>query len=242
LKVAVQEALSRRRWVRHITGAPTAPVLYEYTELWEWLESVQLQPLVSDRFVWRWTPDGYYSASSAYRFFFVGMSSLLGAKELWKASAPSKVKFFFWLALHGRIWTAERRMRHGLQDTADCALCSQEDETVDHLLLSCVYTRELWSRLLRRFGWERITPLPGASLSPWWMDARRQVPKELRRGFDSTVLLVSWRVWRERNSRVFDNVASTWAEAASKVLEDGDEWIAAGFSALSAFPEAEVAQ
>jgi hypothetical protein len=63
----------------------------------------------------------------------------------------------------------------------------------------------------------------GASLSPWWMDARRQVPKELRWGFDSAVLLVSWRVWRERNSRVFDNVASTSAEAASKVLEDGDE-------------------
>jgi hypothetical protein len=52
--------------------------------------------------------------SSAYRSFFIGMSSLLGAKELWKASALPKVKFFFWLALHGRIWTGERRMRHDL--------------------------------------------------------------------------------------------------------------------------------
>jgi hypothetical protein len=30
--------------------------------------------------------------------------------------ASPKVRFFFWLALHGRCWTANRRMRHGLQD------------------------------------------------------------------------------------------------------------------------------
>lgn len=46
-----------------------------------------------------------------------------------------KVKMFFWLALHKRIWTAERRWRHGLQDSATCILCDQQAETVSHLLL-----------------------------------------------------------------------------------------------------------
>jgi hypothetical protein len=41
------------------------------------------------------------------------LTSLLGAKELWRMKAPPKVKFF-WLALHHRLWTAERRKRHGL--------------------------------------------------------------------------------------------------------------------------------
>jgi hypothetical protein len=44
---------------------------------------------------------------------------------------------------------ADRRLRHGLQDLAECALYGQEDETVDHLLTSCVYVREPWFRLLR---------------------------------------------------------------------------------------------
>jgi hypothetical protein len=35
----------------------------------------------------------------------------------------------FWLALHCRLWTAERRKRHGLQDDDGCALCDQEPET-----------------------------------------------------------------------------------------------------------------
>jgi hypothetical protein len=67
--------------------------------------------------------DGEYTSSSAYRAFFNGRTSLTGAREVWRMSIPPKVKFFFWLALHGRLWTAERRMRHGLQPDADCALC-----------------------------------------------------------------------------------------------------------------------
>jgi hypothetical protein len=51
----VKDALFNRRWVRDITGARTAAVLLEYAHLWATLENVQLRPLESDRFVWRWT-------------------------------------------------------------------------------------------------------------------------------------------------------------------------------------------
>jgi hypothetical protein len=88
---------------------------------------------------------------------------------------------------------------------------------------------------LHSIGWERITLTPGAVLSAWWMDARCQVRKELRKGFELVVLLVSWLLWKECNSRVFDNVASTAAQAARKVLDEGDEEIAAGFTALLVF-------
>ena len=75
-------------------------MLCEYVMPWEKIEDIQLQPLQSDRFIWRWTESGQYSASSAYRSFFVGMSSLLGAKDIWRSTVPPKVKFFFWLAIH----------------------------------------------------------------------------------------------------------------------------------------------
>jgi hypothetical protein len=50
------------------------------------------------------------------------MTTLVGAKHVWRSTVPSKVKFFFWLALHGRPWTAEHRKRHGLQQEAVCVL------------------------------------------------------------------------------------------------------------------------
>ena len=104
----VKQALAHQSWVRDISGAPTAPVLCDYVLLWEKLERVHLQPMVSDRFVWKWTGDGNYSASLAYRSFFLGRTLLVGAEHLWHAHAPPKVKFFFWVALHGRLWTAAR--------------------------------------------------------------------------------------------------------------------------------------
>jgi hypothetical protein len=216
LKVSVKDALFQRRWVRHITGARTALVLYEYVSLWEKMESIELRPFVGDRFIWKWTTDGSYLASSAYRSFFLGMSSLLGAKDLWKASAPPKVKFFFVLTLHHRIWTADRRMRHGLQDSAACALCDQDDETVDHLLVGCAYARELWYRLLRPGGWDPLVPALGSSLAAWWMDSRSLLPANLRRSFDSVRLLVSWVLWKERRR-------CSAQQAMRALLEEADD-------------------
>jgi len=90
----VKQALAHQSWVRDISGAPTAPLLCDYVLLWEKLEHVHLQLMVSDRFVWKWTGDGYYSASLAYRSFFIGRTLLVGAEHLWHAHAPPKVKFF----------------------------------------------------------------------------------------------------------------------------------------------------
>jgi hypothetical protein len=82
----VKDALTDRRWTRDITGAPTAAVLGEYFNLWDALETVQLMPHTADRFVWKWNASGTYTASSAYRAFFIGMASLPGARLLWKAA------------------------------------------------------------------------------------------------------------------------------------------------------------
>jgi len=38
-----------------------------------------------------------FSTASAYRAFFIGQSSITGAKVLWKTRAPGKCKFFGWL-------------------------------------------------------------------------------------------------------------------------------------------------
>lgn len=194
-----------------------------------------MQPLASDRFISRWTDNGTYSASSAYRVFFVGMSSLLGAKHIWKAAVPPKVKFFFLLALHGRLWTADRHMRHSLQQSALCALCGQEPETTDHLLLNCVYSRKVWFRLLNSVGRQHWAPNGDETLAVWWQQQRSNAPSALRKSFDSALMLVAWSFWKERNRRVFDGAHRLPHRLHQLVIEEADAWIGAGFSALSVF-------
>jgi hypothetical protein len=86
------------------------------------------------------TADHSYSVASAYGAMFLGSSSPLGAKQLWKTAAPPRVRFFFWLVMHGRCWTANRRFRHGLQPDDRCVFCDQSSETMEHVLLGCPYS------------------------------------------------------------------------------------------------------
>ena len=132
--------------------------------LWEILEGVQLQPTVSDRFVWKWTENGTYSASSARRSFFIGTSSMLGAKEIWQVAVPPKVK----------LGCGRQIARNGMGcKMPTCALCDLEIETCSHLLLSCVYTREVWCyiHILQPVGLLR-RQLSIEELVPWWLRTR----------------------------------------------------------------------
>jgi hypothetical protein len=67
-------------------------------------------------------------------------------------------------------------------------------------------------------------PASTVALSVWWMDSRRQVPKDLRKGFDSLVLLMSWHMWKQHNSCVFDNAASSASLERRMMLEEGNEY------------------
>lgn len=86
----MRDALNETQWARDITGAPTAAVLIEYFRVWDTMQMVQLDPLSPDRYVWKWTDSGTYTASSAYRAFFLGRKGLPGATYIWNAAAPPK--------------------------------------------------------------------------------------------------------------------------------------------------------
>jgi hypothetical protein len=199
------------------------------------LQDVVLQLLQADRFVWKWSSDGKYSASSAYRAFFNGSAALLGAREIWQTKVPPKVKFFFWLVLHQRLWTAERRKRHDLQDDDDCALCGQAPESIEHLFLGCVFTRELWFKLLAPVGLQVLVPWSDERIGDWWMQQRGRFHYQSRPIFDCLVMLLCWCVWKERNRRTFDNILSSIVAVARAAAAEADEWVQAGFSCISPF-------
>jgi hypothetical protein len=149
-----------------------------------------------DTFSWTFSPDQSYSAASAYGAMFLGSTIPLGAKQIWKTMAPPCVRFFFWLVLHGRCWTAERRFRHGLQATSTCILCDQGCETIDHILVGCVYSREVWHRCFTWLGLHGLDFGLEERVIQWWLRTRKMTPRVRRRGFDSFVFLVCWRLWR----------------------------------------------
>ncbi|GJN00375.1 hypothetical protein PR202_ga17800 [Eleusine coracana subsp. coracana] len=139
----VQEALTDNAWADDVEGALISDVIMEHIRLCYRLLSVNLQVGVKDIVRWRWTSSGQYSASSAYSAFFMGVTAFPLANQLWQSFAPMRCKFFMWLYLHRRVWTADRRLRHGLDTHVTYPLCGSHLETIDHLLAECSYARHI---------------------------------------------------------------------------------------------------
>lgn len=172
----VDDALQDRRWVKDITGGLTVQVILDYLFIWEKIRNRSVDATVEDRPLWKWTADNTFTTASAYQAFFLRQHSIPGAKILSKTRAPGKCKFFIWLALHGRCWTMAGRKKHNLQDDDTCVLCGQESETIDHLLVGCSFSREIWFRLLQKIGAGALAPTANElSLASWWSCARKQI-------------------------------------------------------------------
>jgi hypothetical protein len=78
-------------------------------------------------------------------------------------------------------------------------------ETIHHLILGCVYSREVWFLLLRPISLLHLLSAPDVDLVDWWLSSRKQLPHHHRKRFDSLVILIWWSLWKERNDRVFNN-------------------------------------
>lgn len=69
-------------------------------------------------------------------------------KRIWKSWAPLRCKFFSWLAINNRCWTADRLAKRGLSHPIACLFCDQAEEKINHLLISCVFIRQISSLIL----------------------------------------------------------------------------------------------
>jgi hypothetical protein len=117
-------------------------VLLEYLQLWDTLQDINLQSDIEDTHVWRFTANGQYSAKTTYEAMFVGVTEFSPWERIWKTWAPSKCRFFMWLVARKRCWTADRLAQRGIPHLESCPFCDQVEESIDHLLVACVFSRQ----------------------------------------------------------------------------------------------------
>lgn len=106
----VREALKNNAWTLKINPPTVASIKHirQFFGLWMLVNEIHLDESTEDDIVWKHTTSGHYSAASAYNAQFLGMTFSPLDHMVWKAWAPPKVKFFAWLAIQDRIWTADR--------------------------------------------------------------------------------------------------------------------------------------
>jgi len=167
-------------------------------------------------------------------FFFLGATLFAPWKRIWKTWAPPKCRFFMWLVAHNKCWTADRLARRGMPRPKCCPLCDQEEETINHLLVECVFAREFWFLLLWQVGLQALSPQPTEnSFLDWWEGANNAIADMVRQGVNSLIILGAWIFWNHRNRCVFYGAASSVAGALGVAGEEHRLWTTAGAHGLS---------
>jgi hypothetical protein len=225
---SVAEVLHELTWVADIKGALGWHGLAEYLQLWDTISGIALN-VMEEVHHWKFESSGVFSTKSAYRAFFFGSTTFEPWKRLWKSWAPGKCKTFIWLAIRNRCWTADR-------------LQNQEEETVQHILISCVFARQFWFAVLQPLNLVALVPnQKTTSLADWWKRAGRKLPKQHKKGFSSLVMLGAWILWKHRNACVFDGSAPCLQVALQAFRDELHLWQVAGAKGLRALGVGQVA-
>jgi hypothetical protein len=223
----VSDALRGNTWIGDLSGNITVEGCIQCVRLWEKIEEVERDDHQADRYTWKGSTSGRYSARDTYNMLCHGSVWDGNHEQVWKPRVPLKCKIFIWLALRDRLWTAERRFRHGLQEQrSPCFSCLQEEDTVDHILLQCPYSQMVWFRCSQESGLNIEQLRMDSKFGDCWSRARAAVPMRNRRNFDALVILISRTLWKQRNARVFGNTQLQWGteQIVDSIIEEFKLW------------------
>jgi hypothetical protein len=102
-----------------------------------------------------------------------------------------------WLVARNRCWTADQLARRSLQHPTTCPHYDQDEENINHLLLSCVFAREFWFSLMQRVGLLSAAPMSsnGSCLDRWDRISCEAVDL-IQKGLNSLIILGAWTLWK----------------------------------------------
>jgi hypothetical protein len=133
----------------------------EYVLLCALVESANFDPMstAEDQIVWTHEASRNYSAKSAYLLQFEGCMEFSFHKHVWQVWAPSRCKFFMWLLLQNRVWTADRLLARQWKNEYFCPLCRRNMETACQLFLEWPFSRCVWIEISSWLSLPQLNPL-----------------------------------------------------------------------------------
>lgn len=104
-------------------------------------------------------------------------------------------------------------------------LCDQEKENIDHILVSCVFSRRFLFHWLRQVGLHFLAPQPAARFFlDWWRKVFVSLYRQRQKGLNNLIILGAWTVWNHRNRCVFDGVSPSLSTVLVQAGEDRLRW------------------
>jgi hypothetical protein len=126
----------------------------------------------------------------------------------------------------------------------NAALCDQAEETIEHLLISCVFYRQVWYNILHKVGLQDLSLQPdNNSFDGWWASTNSGVDDQTKKRPQFHHHSGSLAIWNYCNRCVFDGIQLSLNSVLVSVKDEFLLWSLArgwGISNLLALEPANV--
>lgn len=126
----------------------------------------------------------------------------------------------------GSILTMDNLRRRKMIVTNACPLCFVAEETVNHIMLNCRMSEQVWNSIARCFDCSLV--MPHGLFEAWLLFPRASKYRIMWR---LSFLAIIWVIWKERNRHCFEGGSLPVA----KVIESARFSVASWVSVLLAF-------
>lgn len=115
----------------------------------------------------------------------------------WKPKMPEMIKILVW-KLVSQILTVRVFLQHRSMDIdTKCTLCSQNEETLDHLFWNCVMVHKMWS--LIRWWWNISLQINVSSSNLVFLLSHADILGKHGEVWKMLVVMTWWYIWKVRN-------------------------------------------
>ena len=166
---------------------------------------IQLHGNGRDTVLWKFSKNGEFTTSSAYRLAIQGEEAVtqFHGQWIWKLDILPRITNFLWLCLHGSIPVREVLAERGIICEKVCPICREQDESIIHLFHECKFACDVWRKLV----------VPPSHVSSFannfeiWL--KNNCLSEVRHlgsiPWCFLFLFAVWNLWKNRNRVVFEN-------------------------------------
>ena len=114
-----------------------------------------------------------------------------------------------WIAAHGQILILYNLMLHGRPLPNRCCMCCCNEESVDHLLISCSLAHSMWMHMIQLFGIDWVMSGSVVDLLCCW---HHQLGKYNSDIWNLVPCCLKWAIWTKRNQCSFEDIEKSMAQ------------------------------
>ena len=161
----------------------------------------------NDDRVWPYNKNGSYSAKSGYHKLKEEIVLVnerptsshrvdeMVWKIIWQLKVPSKIQIFLWRACSNAIPVRWLLWKRRVVESPICSVCNIEEESVEHLMLGCEWTRGVWFECCPGM---RICREEISTVDVWLLKIYTELKGRGQERIMNDIAYVSWQIWKIR--------------------------------------------